>query len=219
MRQRPIHHRVRACAISRRTLVLAALAAAPWPARAQDETWTVRGVIVDVAGPDAVAARERALADGTRQAWEQLLGRITSPERAAPLRTLTGPELESLTESVEILDERVAPGRYRANLTVIFSPDRVRARLAGAGGAGAAGGPIAARASFRGLRQWADLQRRLEASPAVARVELRALRVAEAELTLQLTAEPAEAGEMLRANGLSLEPDAAGGFRLRLAGP
>lgn len=218
MRHRPIHHRLAAGAIGRRALLLALPFAFARPALAQDDTWTVRGVTVDVAGPDAVAARDRALADGTRQAWEQLLGRITTPERAGPLRTLTDPELESLTQSVEINDERVAPNRYRATLTVIFSADRVRLRMAGPGGAGS-GGPIEARAGFRGVRQWADLLRRLEASPAVARVELKALRVSEADLTLLLTAEPGQAIETLATNGIRMEPDPAGGWRLRLAAP
>lgn len=196
------------------------LALLPGGALAQGEPWTVRGVAVDVAG-DAVAARDRALADATRQAWEQLLPRITTPDRAASLRALPVAEIEPLTESVEIEDERVAPNRYRASMTVTFSAERVRLRLAQglAGGAGA-GGPVAAVASFRGVRQWADLSRRLEASPAVARVELRALRVAEAELTLLLAADPAAAAEGLAASGIRMEPDPAGGpFRLRLLAP
>lgn len=219
MGHRPIHHRVAAGAIGRRALLLASLAGGVGRrAAAQDDAWTVRGVAVDVAGPDAVAARERALADGTRQAWEQLLARITTPDRAAPLRALTGSEIEALTESVEILDERVAPGRYRATLAVIFSPDRVRMRLAGSGGgAGGGGGPIQAQASFRGLSQWADLMRRLEASPAVARVELLALRAGSADLRLLLTAEPGEAGAMLSAAGIVLQPDPGGLWRLQLA--
>jgi hypothetical protein len=214
---RGIHHPTARPAIARRALLGVLLL--PGLARAQGDPWTVRGVAVDVAG-DAVAARDRALADATRQAWEQLLPRITTPDRAAALRGLAAAELEPLTESVEIDDERVAPGRYRASMTVTFSAERVRLRLAqGAGGPGG-GGPVAAIASFRGVRQWADLSRRLEASPAVARVELRVLRVAEAELTLLLTADPAAAIEGLAASGIRMEQDPAGGpFRLRLATP
>ena len=209
----------------RRRLLLALLGSAalapalPRRAAAQAEPWTVRGVTVDVSG-DAVAGRERAIADGTRQAWEQLLGRVVTPERAASLRTLPLPEIETLVEGVEIDDEAVAPNRYRATMTVTFDAGRVRTRLAGPAGGGGGGGPIEARASFSGVRQWAELQRRLEASVAIARVDLKVLRVSEADLSLLLTAEPASAAEALAAGGIRLEADPAGGpFRVRLASP
>lgn len=199
------------------------LLAVPTRARAQDETWTVRAIQVDVAGPDAVAARDRAISDAARQAWGQLLDRIAAPDRAAALRSLSGPEIEAMVQGIEIDDERVAPNRYRASLSVTFDPDRVRTRLAGAGGAPGApggGGPVAAVASFRGIRQWGEMQQRLAASPAVARFELRVLRVAEAEMTLLLTEEPQRAAETMAANGLRLDADPAGGpWRLRLAAP
>lgn len=204
----------------RRALLALPVLAIPLPTRAQDETWTVRAIPVDVAGPDAVAARDRAIADASRQAWGQLLDRIAAPDRAAALRTLPGPEIEAMVQGIEIDDERVAPNRYRASLSVAFDPDRVRNRLAGAGGGAGGGGPVAAVASFRGIRQWGELQQRLAASPAVARFELRVLRVAEAEMTLVLTEDPARAAETMAANGLRLDADPAGGpWRLRLAAP
>lgn len=232
MTERAIHHRRHRCTsaaarvpvLPRRGLAallgVAVLAAPPWrAARAQDETWTVRGIGVDVAG-DAVAGRERALADGTRQAWEQLLGRIVPPERAAALRTLPLPEIEALLQGVEINDEAVAPNRYRATLTITFDAGRVRTRLAGPTGGSGGGGPIEAHASFSGVRQWAELRRRLGASVAIAAVELKALRAADADLTLLLTAAPANAAETLAAEGIRLEADQAGGpWRVRLAGP
>lgn len=199
--------------------MLLGVAILPRLAGAQGEPWTVRGVVVDVLGDPAVA-RDRALADGTRQAWDQLLTRITSPERAAALRTLPAPEIEVLTESVQIEDEAVAPSRYRATLTVTFNARRVRTRLADAGGSGGGGGPIEARASFAGVRQWADLQRRLEASVAVAKLELRVLRASEADLSLLLTSDPAAAAEALAVSGIRMDADPAGGpWRVRLVAP
>jgi hypothetical protein len=218
---RPLHHRGQRRAIGRRAaLAFVVLAAAAPRAQAQGETWTVRGVAVDVGGSDAVTARDRALADGTRQAWDQLLTRLVTPERAASLRTLPIEEIEQLTASVEIEDEAVAPTRYRASMTVVFDARRVRTKLAEATGGAGGGGPVAAIASFRGVRQWADLQRRLEASVAIARVDLKALRASEADLQLLLTADPANAAEALAAGGIRLEADPAGGpFRVRLAAP
>lgn len=229
MQHGAIHHRGSTQAIQdagrgralprRRLLAVACLVPAAGPALAQGDQWTVRGVVVDVSGPDAVAARDRALAEATRRAWDELLTRIASPDRAAPLRTLPVPEIELLTDGVEIDDEAVAPNRYRATLSVSFNAGRVRTRLAGAAG-GERGGPIEVLARFRGVGQWADLRRRLDGSVAVARVELKALRATEAELALLLTAEPQEAAGMLATAGVRLEPGPAGGtWLVRLATP
>lgn len=209
----PIDHR-----LSRRaTLALGTLLA--WPVRAQEDIWTVRGVAVDISGTDAVAARERALAQATRQAWETLLPRIAPAERIPALKALTAAEIEVLTDGLEIEDERVAPTRYAATMTVVFSADRVRTRLAdpGAGGPGAPAGRVAARARYRSLQEWTELQRRLGASPAVARLDIRAIGLSEADLMLTLTQDQAGAASTLGLVGVRAEPAPDGALLLSLA--
>jgi hypothetical protein len=192
-------------------------------AQAQAELWTVRGVNVDIAGTDAVAARERALAQAARQAWETLLPRVAPAERVPALLALPPTEIEALTDALEIEDERVAPTRYAATFTVVFSADRVRDRLAdpGAAGAGAAGAPagrVAARATYRGLGEWVELQRRLEESPAVARLDIRAIGVTEAEVAVTLTQDQQAAAATLALAGVRAEPGLPGlPLRLSLA--
>jgi hypothetical protein len=204
--------------LSRRaTLVLGAVLA--WPVRAQEDIWTVRGVAVDISGTDAVAARERALAQAARQAWETLLPRVAPAERIPALKALTAAEIEALTDGLEIEDERVAPTRYAATMTVVFNADRVRDRLAdpGAGGAGAPAGRVAARARYRSLAEWTELQRRLGASPAVARLVIRAIGLTEADLMVTLTQDQAGAASTLGLVGVRAEPAPDGALLLSLA--
>jgi hypothetical protein len=156
-----------------------------------------------------MAAREIAHREGFRLAWRRLL-EAEAPEQLARLADLPDSELDRLVEGFEIDREHVTATRYSAAMTVIFRPDPVRALLA-RGGTGPA--QIEAVAVFASLADWTEIRRRLAASPAVSRVELRGLSANAARLGLTLTAGPERAVASLAAVGLVLarEPE---GWRL-----
>lgn len=101
-------------------------------ARAQGalDVFTIRGVAVDVTAANGNAAKEQALADGQRQAFQQLLERLTAPADRAKLPKADGPDY---VRSFSIDNERASSVRYLATLTVRFNPVAVRKLLRDAG--------------------------------------------------------------------------------------
>lgn len=95
------------------------------------EAFTVSGVAVDVTAADANAARDRAIAQAQRKAWEELFKQLLPPGAKAP--ALSDVELSRAVQNFSIDDERLSPGRYAAVMTVRFAPEPVRQALAGAG--------------------------------------------------------------------------------------
>jgi len=104
---------------------MAAAALAPLSARAAEEVFTV-DVAVDATAQTAAAARERALQEGQRQAFERLLQRLTPAAERARLPRLTDTAIADLVRDFEISGEKTSPVRYIANLTVRFKPADVR---------------------------------------------------------------------------------------------
>lgn len=202
----------RRAAIGVFAILLGASPALP-PAHGQGG-FVIRDVAVEASAETPIAARDAAHREGFRQAWQRLL-EAEAPDQATRLGALPDAELARLIEGFEVADEHVTATRYSATMTVIFRPDPVRTLLA-RGGAGPA--LIEARASFASLAEWIEIRRRLAASPAVSRVELRGLSPSEARLALTLTAGAERAVASLAVSGLSLVqgPD---GWRLTLGAP
>lgn len=84
----------------------------------------VTGVLVDVAGKDAEAARLGGWREAQRKGWKMLWGRINgqSPNNAPGLPDST---LDSIVTAIVVEDEQIGPRRYIARLGVLF--DRARA--------------------------------------------------------------------------------------------
>lgn len=109
------------------TVALAlASAVLPRAARASDEVFTVANVAVDATAQTAAAARERALQDGQRHAFERLLQRLTPASERTRLPRLTDTAIADLVRDFEIGGEKTSSVRYIANLTVRFKPAEVR---------------------------------------------------------------------------------------------
>jgi Uncharacterized protein conserved in bacteria (DUF2066) len=110
------------------TVLLAFLATAPFSARAQGalDTFTVRDVDVDVTAPNVTAAKNQAIADGQRQAFQMLLERLTSPADHARLPKVDG---ANFVRDFAIEQERSSATRYLATLTVRFNPAAIRKLL------------------------------------------------------------------------------------------
>ncbi|TXL82213.1 DUF2066 domain-containing protein [Vineibacter terrae] len=116
-------------------LWLGALAA---PAMAQprpvdNPVFTVTNVPVDASAPNPLQAREKAQMEGVKRAFDILVRRLVAAEDIARITPPSDPELESIIKGFEFADERTAPGRYIALLSVVFRPDRISGMLRGAG--------------------------------------------------------------------------------------
>lgn len=175
--------------------------------------FAVREVAVEASGPTALAAREAAHREGFRTAWRRLL-EAEAPDQAGRLAGLPDAELELLIDSFEIEREHVTATRYSATMTVVFRPEAVRGLLA-RGGTGRV--RIEARTTFASLAEWAEIRRRLAASPAVAGVEVLRLSAAEARLAVTLTGGAERAAAQLAAGGLALGRGSDGEWRIALA--
>lgn len=221
-------------------MMLAVPLAAPWaqeaPAAPANINFTQRGVPAEATAENGVIARERALANGRRAAWERLAS------QAGISRQLSDAQIEQMTASIIIEEERTAPTRYTGRITVNFNPGRVRALAGGAiagdsGGEGGAGGggtaadpgrppapmPVAATveavALYASLQDWLELRRRLKAG--AARMEIVAISTDRARLRLSLRAAPGVAAEEFARQGVSMTPGSGApgdAWRVGLAG-
>ncbi len=109
-------------------LLLGALATAP-PARAAADLYTVAEVPVDVTAESAAEAREQALAEGHRQAFERLVARLVPSGLGNRVPTPDDSRLANLVRDFEVSDEQTSAVRYLAKLTFRFEPEAVRGFL------------------------------------------------------------------------------------------
>jgi cardiolipin synthase len=192
-----------------------------------------RNVPAEATAENAVVARDRALAAGQRLAYERMAGQLGLS------RGVSDSQIEGLVSSLVIESERITPRGYSGRITVNFNPARVGGGSAPAT-AGAAPPPGAAPAPARGpavatleavaryatFPEWVEINRRLSASPAIARVEIVSVAGDAARLRLGLRSQPPEAATELAGSGLLLGPTvptpmdarSGDGWRLTLAG-
>jgi hypothetical protein len=181
--------------------------------------FTQRNIPAEATAADAVQAKERALAQGRRTAWQALAN-------TAGLggQQLSDAQIDDLVASIIVEEERLTATRYSGRITVNFAPDRVRALLAGRPLApGAAPAPLAggalpatpasawvqATASYRSMGEWLELRRRLLSAAPVASVEVQSIAVDAARLRLGLRGDPGAAAGDLAALGVALQPGGA----------
>jgi len=108
------------------------------PASAQEQDplkqlYTVTGVKVDVSDKDAVQAKLKAISDAQLKAFAVLARRLASPAAAKQLSALGRREIGRMMASLSVESEQTAPGRYIAQLTVRFLPEKVREAFRNAG--------------------------------------------------------------------------------------
>ena len=110
--------------------VLLAVLAAGGAARAQAfDVFEVRKVDVDVTAETAAKARELALADGERAAFERLLRRLTLRSAHDRIPNLAASEVATYVKDFDVASEKTAPDRYIARLNYRFKADDVRGLL------------------------------------------------------------------------------------------
>lgn len=96
------------------------------------DTFTVRNVAVDISAENVNVARDRALAEGQRQAYDTLMQRLTSSADWPRLPHLSDADLINAVLDVGIDQEKRSQVRYLATISVRFKPDAIRRLLRGA---------------------------------------------------------------------------------------
>jgi hypothetical protein len=115
-------------------LLILLLPLIPEVASAQrDDGFTVRNIVEDVRDENLAQGRNRALILAQREAYQILMQRLTAQSDWPRLPKVDDAALEDLVQDVGIDQERVAPARVIATLSVHFKPDAIRRILRNAG--------------------------------------------------------------------------------------
>jgi len=110
-------------------LAAAALLAAPAGAAPNDAVYTIGNYPVDAQAKNAVAAKDKALADGQEAAFHSLLKRIVPVTAYDRLKRLASLKSSDFFEGVSVRSESNSRTRYIASLDFSFRADAVRAVL------------------------------------------------------------------------------------------
>lgn len=94
-----------------------------------DTVYTIANYPVDATARDAVAAKDKALADGQQAAFRSLLKRLVPVTSYGRLKGLRGAKAAELIEGVSVRSERNSTTQYIANLDFAFMPQAVKTLL------------------------------------------------------------------------------------------
>jgi hypothetical protein len=226
---------IRAGLMGAALLAAPALAPVAIPAAfAQDDPAVQRGVPAEATAENAVVAKERAIANAQRLAYQRYAAATGANPNASPS------QIESMVTSMVVEQERSTLNGYSGRYTIRFRSARPPGGTdtATAGGtlpplggpaspsgssAGASSLPVSSRieagASFRSLDEWLALRRRLLAQPSVGSVDILAISVEGAKLTIGLRSPPNVAAQELVTGGVMLVPAAPPGVPAPVTGP
>lgn len=96
-------------------------------------TVTIDGIDVDVTAPDAIQARQQAVAEARRKAAKLVVERMVPAEERAKVPAIDDARLDSMVRGVEFVRERSAGGRYIGTLNVVFSTEPLKVWLSEGG--------------------------------------------------------------------------------------
>lgn len=105
------------------------LLVAAHPARAASAVFTVGNYPVEARAADAVAAKQKAMADGEVAALRSLLKRLVPVTAYAHLQRLKLADASRMLDGVRVRSERNSATEYIASLDFIFNPQAVKALL------------------------------------------------------------------------------------------
>lgn len=111
-------------------LLIFSLLAVSWPIWAQDtkqddaSIYTVTDVASDVSADSAAHARDQAISQAQRTAFNQLLDRLGAPAMVA--KKLSDDDIATLVKNFEVQNERTSAVRYIGTFTVQFKSGAVR---------------------------------------------------------------------------------------------
>lgn len=100
--------------------------ACSWAGLARADIWTVSGVSIDVTAESAAKAKLTAIGDAQVKAFHRLVDRLIPSESAAQFKALGPDVVGRLLAGLSIEEERVAPKRYIAKLSIRFLSNKTR---------------------------------------------------------------------------------------------
>jgi len=100
--------------------------AAPSTAKDADKVYTVANYPVEAVAENAVAAKQKALADGQQAAFRSLLKRLMPVTAFHRAKQFASVEAAELVDSVRVRSERNSATEYLANYDFAFRPKSVR---------------------------------------------------------------------------------------------
>lgn len=115
------------------TLIMAAPQLSTQAELAPLDIYTIGGIAVDERAETGSRARDLALAEGQRRAWQRLMRRLVLAVDLPRLPELRDHDIAALVQGIEIQNERVSSVRYLSELTIHFRKSEVRAWLQKAG--------------------------------------------------------------------------------------
>ena len=107
-------------------LVTAAPRLAAQAALDAQDIYTISGIAVDERAETAARARDLALIDGQRRAWQRLLRRLVLAIDHARLPALDDRAVAALVQGIEVHNEKTSSVRYLSYLTIRFKKPDVR---------------------------------------------------------------------------------------------
>jgi hypothetical protein len=123
--------RVRWCILLGFCLTLTVSLAVGGAGWAQEDYYEVGGIEVDVTAESANIARDRALLEGQRKAFDVLLRRFAQGSEIARLPVLSENEIADMVQDFTVDSERLSAVRYAGVMTFRFFGQPVRDLLAG----------------------------------------------------------------------------------------
>jgi len=97
---------------------------------AMPDVYEVGGVAVDVTAETAAKARDNALAEGHRKAFQQLLSRLTLRADRNRLPELTADGIAAYVRDFSVANEKTSSTRYLSAMTFRFKRESIRRLLA-----------------------------------------------------------------------------------------
>lgn len=98
-------------------------------AAASEQAYTIGNYPVDAVAANAVAAKQKALADGQQAAFRSLLKRLVPVTAYGQLDRVKHAKAADLIDGVAVRQERTSATQYIASLDFAFQPERVRELL------------------------------------------------------------------------------------------
>ena len=102
-------------------------------ATAQSLTYTVEDVFLDKTASNAVEAKDLAIVEGQRNAFETLAARLLMEVPKSRIDQMSDLEISTLINDFETNNEKFSTTRYQANMTVRFNERAVKRILSGYG--------------------------------------------------------------------------------------
>ena len=87
-------------------------------------------VLVDVTDVNASVAREKAMTEANRQAFELVLKKITTPDNVARIMTLNDNQILNFIKEVSVVSEKSSNVRYMAELRIKLNEEIVKRYMA-----------------------------------------------------------------------------------------